>query len=337
MLLAISTLGAKSQSRVDQYICPPCDMSCDDLIFEEDGVCPHCGMSLIMKTEDSMVNMLRLRSGAGNFLVEGGKGKEEKPVKVFYYRPEKLSVSTRVLMLLPGAGRNAYSYRDTWIEYAEKHNLLVLALEYSLEHYPEFWNYNLAGMIKDVQLNKDRTDIQEYKIVTEPSLWLFGDFDRIFDLCRDELQLESESYDMFGHSAGGQLLHRLAIFQQDSKAERILAANSGWYTLVSEDKNFPLGLKLTDQGISMVNFSKELVVLLGQRDDANETRGELRHTSALDQQGLHRLARGKYFFRQSKKEAESLGLEFNWKLEIIPRVGHDYRRMSRAAASYLYD
>lgn len=34
--------------------------------------------------------------------------------------------------------------------------------------------------------------------------------------------------------------------------------------------------------------------------------------------------------------AEQLDLELNWKLEIVPGVGHDFRRMSEAAAEYLY-
>lgn len=29
-------------------------------------------------------------------------------------------------------------------------------------------------------------------------------------------------------------------------------------------------------------------------------------------------------------------MELRWKLEIVPGIGHDYRRMSEAAAEYLY-
>ena len=37
-------------------------------------------------------------------------------------------------------------------------------------------------------------------------------------------------YDIFGHSAGGQIVHRMAIFHPDSKARRMVAANSAFYT-----------------------------------------------------------------------------------------------------------
>ena len=34
--------------------------------------------------------------------------------------------------------------------------------------------------------------------------------------------------------------------------------------------------------------------------------------------------------------AESLGVALEWKLEIVPGVGHDLQQMSEAAAEYLY-
>ena len=48
---------------------------------------------------------------------------------------------------------------------------------------------------------------------------------------------------MFGHSAGGQVLHRLAIFRPNNKADRILASNSGWYTIPTITNIFPTGLE----------------------------------------------------------------------------------------------
>jgi hypothetical protein len=55
-----------------------------------------------------------------------------------------------------------------------------------------------------------------------------------------------------------------------------------------------------------------------------------------DKQSLHRLERGTYFYKESKKIASELNSEFNWILEIVPNIGHDYKEMSKAAADYLY-
>ena len=141
---------------------------------------------------------------------------------------------------------------------------------------------------------------------------------------------------MFGHSAGGQILHRFAIFHPKNKANRILAANSGWYTLPVDSEDFPYGLTNTIQSANKVDFSSNLIIFLGEKDDSNEKRGSLRRNSEADKQGLHRLARGNYFFDTSKETATKLNKDFNWELEVVGGIGHDYRKMGEAAADYLY-
>jgi len=191
---------------------------------------------------------------------------------------------------------------------------------------------NAADRIIDVQpraagldVNPDRRD------------WLFADFDRIFETAREALDLEAESYDMFGHSAGGQILHRLALFRPNSRADRILAANSGWYTVPAFDVDFPYGLRdaPTTEDRLRESFAADLVVFLGELDDADETRGSLRGGPA-DRQGPGRLSRGRHFFERARETADELGGDLSWTIEVVPGVGHDYRRMSRAAADYLY-
>ena len=83
-------------------------------------------------------------------------------------------------------------------------------------------------------------------------------------------------------------------------------------------------------------FSKKLVLLLGELDNAEETRGTMLHTPQIDRHGLGRFERGNYFFNQARSTAEGLGAGFQWKIEIVPQVGHDYRKMASAAANLLY-
>jgi len=54
-------------------------------------------------------------------------------------------------------------------------------------------------------------------------------------------------------------------------------------------------------------------------------------------QGLHRLARAKYFFKIAKSKAKEMNYQFNWELKIIPNVGHNMRKMGDAAGNYLYE
>jgi hypothetical protein len=339
IFISISILFS-CQHQKGEYVCKPCDLSCDELAFSEPGTCPHCKMELIKKSElkpekELEINEIDIQMGAGKFLIEGGF-KKEKTIVVHYYKPKNLTSESPVIFVVPGAGRNGNDYRDAWIEKAEEYNVLVFSPEYSEKNYPEFWSYNLAGMITDVIINEERTAMIGFKISENPNEWIYNDFDRIFNLIKGELNLNTDTYDMFGHSAGGQILHRLAIFKSENKANRILSSNSGWYTIPMDVEEFPYGLNESNTSSEKVDFSTNLILFLGEKDDANETRGDLRRSPEVDRQGLYRLERGRYFFNESKKIASKWNSDFNWKLEIVPDVGHDYKGMSKAAADYLY-
>jgi pimeloyl-ACP methyl ester carboxylesterase len=298
--------------------------------------------SLIATTGSAAQNVsaggVRIESGSGSFTIAGGDGHEEKVLTIFYHKPAKYSPASNILIVLPGAGRNANDYRDAWVAAAEKYNVLVLSPSYSEEHYPDFWSYNLAGMITDVKINQGAQPAITFKVNRNSGDWIYQDFDRIFVLVKEHLKSSQNSYDMFGHSAGGQVIHRLALFHPNGMANRMLAANSGWYTVPTFEDEFPYGLAdgVTTKPQSAAAFAVNLVVFLGERDDENETRGDLARTPEIDVQGLSRIARGKYFYAKAVQTAKELGITLNWKLEIVPGVGHDYRRMSEAAADYLY-
>ncbi|MBW3567766.1 MAG: hypothetical protein KY410_07395, partial [Proteobacteria bacterium] len=191
----------------------------------------------------------------------------------------------------------------------------------------------LSGMIADV-------DAEATGLTVNPdrSAWIYSDFDRVFETARRALELETETYDLFGHSAGGQILHRFVLFHPDNRANRILAANAGWYTLPEFETAFPYGLENTGMNAEGIRsaFQSRLVVFLGENDDEHETRGSLRETPEANRQGPGRLQRGKFFFANAQAVARQLDAELRWKLEVVPGVGHDYRGMAVAAAEYLY-
>ena len=172
----------------------------------------------------------------------------------------------------------------------------------NLENSVEFIeNSNVA------QLDEDNFSFQ---INNNPKEWIFSDFDRIFDLVAKSVHSTQTKYDVFGHSAGGQILHRLAIFHPNSKANHIIAANSGFYTLPDFELELPFGIKntvLKEEDIKQ-SFSNNLTLLIGELDNENETGGTLLRSKTVDQQGLHRLARGKFFFQKAQNLAKELEL-----------------------------
>ncbi|MDX1671338.1 MAG: hypothetical protein R3211_03295 [Balneolaceae bacterium] len=307
-------------------------------------------MNLIEEADTSGIGQIEIHEGSGSFLVEGGPGYEGKLVTVYYHKPDTFTPDSPVLLVIPGSGRNGWDYRDAWVEASEQHGILVLSPAYDEEQYV-FEDYHMGGVIENSNLLEQVTFLENSNVVRlqEKGLeievnpnrreWIYGDFDRIFELAAKTAGSEREQYDIFGHSAGGQILHRMVLFHPRIKANRILASNSGFYTLPDFEIPLPFGLKDTpaDRQSLEHSFSREMVLFIGELDNANETGGLLLRSPTVDEQGTHRLARARHFYRTAQEKADALDAEFNWELEIVPNVGHDHEKMSRAAAAYLYE
>lgn len=318
--------------------------------FPAPGACPACGMRPVPKVPP--FEPASLAEGAGLFTAAGGRGHEAARIQVHYYRPRRFSRRSPILLVIPGEGRDADEYRDAWIEAADSTGLFVAALGYPAADY-DFAAYQMGGVVKDLVIRNmprdangeppSRISLRDEDISLafnpRPDEWLFRDFDRIFGLIVRATRSERSGYDLFGHSAGGQILHRAVLFNPRSRAERIVAGNAGLYTYPDFDLPLPNGLAgagLTGPELKPA-FAARLTLLLGERDDAVETRGTMLHTPTIDRFGIDRLSRGRRFFELSQGKALALSAPFNWKLEVVPGVGHDFRAMTTAAARYLYD
>lgn len=342
-------------AQTNLYHCTPCDLSCDSLAFNHAGDCPHCGMKLLSPTElqefnNLVVNDIKIKEGSGVFLIEGGPGHKEKTIEIYYYKPKNFTPGSRILMVIPGSGRDADEYRDSWIEAAEKHSVLVLSPRYSEIQY-DFGGYHFGGLLYDINLDESATyrensnvveldeDAFKFKVNKNSEEWIFNDFDRLFDAVATKLGSTMQNYDIFGHSAGGQMLHRLVLFHPNSKVDRILASNSGFYTLPNLNIDLPFGLKSAPVNHLTLKRSLEnkLVIFLGELDNASETGGIALSSHTANKHGLHRLERGKYFYNEAKRTAQKMNAAFKWELIIVPGVGHDFRKMGAAAAAYLYE
>jgi len=354
ILLLFTAIVFSCKTEEKEYVCTPCNLSCDALTFTEPVICTNCGMDLIKKSDlilnkNQPVNDVEIQAGSGSFFIEGGSSNEGNTIEVHYHKPENFTANSEILLVIPGAGRNGDSYRDSWVEESEKHSILILSPMYP-EKYYSFDAYHLGGLIKNSNLNdciervegtnkiKLNEDKLTFNLNPKANEWLFNDFDRIFDTAVKVLSSNQTSYNLFGHSAGGHILHRLALFQDLTKANNILASNASFYTLPSLDIPYPFGLKNTPINEESIKnaFKKNLVVFLGELDNENETSGSFLQSKSADQQGHHRLERGKFFFNEAKKMATKLNAEFNWELKIIPDVGHNYKLMGNAAEEYLY-
>ena len=292
-----------------------------------------------------------LAPGAGVFRMRGGASHRTSRFDVHYVRPVTWSPGAPVLIVIPGSGRNSAEYRNAWLAPARARGILVAALGYPETEY-DFAAYQMGSLVRDLTFRNAETsrpnarttvirlrdeDIS-FSLNPDRQTWLFNDFDRVFDHLRAATGASSESYDIFGHSAGAQILHRMTLFHPESRARRIVAANAGFYTLPDRRRGLPTGLAgtgLTDAALRGA-LGRDLTLLLGADDNDDEAGGTILHTPAVDAQGLGRLDRGLTFFRTARAKAAELGAPFTWKLGTVPGVGHDFAAMSEAAAACLF-
>ena len=66
---------------------------------------------------------------------------------------------------------------------------------------------------------------------------------QVFENIKTNLNYLGNSYNMFGHSAGAQFVHRFIQFKPLSRVDKAVSANAGWYTLPDTTIDFPYGLK----------------------------------------------------------------------------------------------
>jgi poly(3-hydroxybutyrate) depolymerase len=244
---------------------------------------------------------------------------------VWTYRPAALKPDDRILFVMHGVLRNADRYRDDWIAAAEANRFLLVVPEMSQRQFPKDPGYNFGNMV-DTAGTAQPADT-----------WAWRSIETVFDAVRSGTGSSRTTYAIYGHSAGAQFVHRMAMFADNPRFDAAIAANAGWYTLPVFDETFPYGLAKApiDEARMKANFAKPMLILLGEADiDPNHR--VLRRDAASDRQGTFRLARGQNFMRVATEQAQRLGVPIAWKLETVPGVAHDSAGMTDAAVTWLF-
>ena len=267
-----------------------------------------------------------MTTGTDSFVMYAHKNSQRKSIRVWTYKPKTWQNSDKILFVMHGGGRNADDYLNAWKEIAEKQKLLIVA--------PEF-----ASKFAKFATN----DYQEGNLFTffgtrnSPNKWAYAVIENIFDRIKKDNQFTHATYDIFGHSAGGQFVHRMVMLMPQARISTAIAANAGFYTFPDETLKFPYGLKNTPvklkAGLTQA-FQKNLIILLGAKDN-NPKLGVFRKTDLAMKQGGHRLARGSNFYQAARQLQAKHQLKFRWKIDTVANVGHNYRKMSQSAVRWL--
>lgn len=281
-----------------------------------------------------------------------------KPVTVYYYIPDNDAFDIRtmpVLFSMHGAERNGLGQAKNWISVADDKGIIVIAPQFTKSLYPN----------KDYQLGGISYDTANY-VPKMTEQWTYQIIEALFDYVREGTGNRSETYSMFGHSAGGQWTHRFLLNMKQHRCGKAVEANAGYYTVpdpkgISDGKRtyyFPFSIKgmfyeeadmkypldkydymTTDQLKKYLAF--DLTVHLGALDTVTsaEVDPNLPVSDGAEAQGRCRLERGHFFFDRAKRVADSLGCPFNWKLVEVAESGHSSAKMingkGKTGAAYI--
>jgi hypothetical protein len=236
-------------------------------------------------------------------------------------RPRDWQPGLPVLFVHHGVRRNGSDYRDYWLQHADAGAMLVIAIEFPEAGFPDYLWYHFGNLqAADGTPNK-------------PDQWTFGIVPRVFAVLRAQHITTAPRYGLFGHSAGGQFVHRMLSFGYRDQVAVAVSANAGTYAMPDLTTAWPWGLGATlvtpDALRALLTFP--LTVMAGTADVMTTGRFFPKGPNAL-KQGPTRHARAHAYLHAGRDAAASLGVSLAWRVIDVPDVGHDGRRMSDAAA-----
>jgi pimeloyl-ACP methyl ester carboxylesterase len=242
------------------------------------------------------------------------------------FRPQRHDPDKPVVIVQHGMSRNGAEYCEAWVPAAERHGFLVVAITFPKESWPDALTYNNGNVLAEDGTLRRREN------------WSQAIPGRVFALLREAGVTRRDKAYLWGHSAGGQFVHRLLATQPHGIFAAVGAANSGWYTLPTLDLPYPDGfggIGLTQDDV--VRFlGYPLVIFSGDRDIDGSAENFPKHPAAMAQ-GPNRFARAEFYLARGQAEAARLGVPCRWTRIVVPGVAHEGMRMAAFAAQHWFD
>lgn len=227
---------------------------------------------------------------------------------VFTYRPASYRDGP-LLVVMHGVNRNAEDYRDHAIPLADELHALVIAPHFPKKRFPTE-TYQRGGIVVDGKAQPREQ-------------WTFQYVHELIALVREREGRPDMPCYLIGHSAGGQILHRLAAFLPGD-AKRIIAANPGSLTFPTREQKYPYGFgglppELGGDDQIKAYLAAPLTLYLGTADVLSKN---LDTSPEAMRQGKTRFERGHACFEMAKALAQKNSWPFNWRLVEAPGQGH---------------
>jgi len=235
-------------------------------------------------------------------------------------RPKRFGPDTPVLFVHHGVRRNGAEYRDYWARFVDQAGILAIAVEFPEAGFPDYLCYHFGNMHAADGTPNPREQ------------WTYGVVPRLFAELRAQGISRRRRYGLFGHSAGGQFVHRMLSFGYREQVAVAVSANAGTYAMPDLDTPWPFGLGDTELDPASLRtlLGFPLTVLAGT-DDTKTTGRFFPKGPRSMRQGAHRYERAHNYVRAGHAAARRLQSACAWRVIDVPGVGHNGAGMSAAA------
>ena len=264
----------------------------------------------------------------GRFALDwrAGQGSLHLPITLNCYRPQGVAADAPLVLVQHGVLRNGDDYRDFWMPAADRYGLQIMAPTFGNEHWPGVESYNNGSVWTEDGELRERT------------YWSYQVVKTLAQQLRETGIVRGQPLYLFGHSAGGQFVHRFASTLGADGFAGVVAGNPGWYTLPDAALSFPGGLAnigLPADALARL-LATPLVILAGDQDTETSDPNLPAEPAAL-RQGPHRFARAHHYFAAGQKAAAQLGMPLAWQLHDVAGIGHDGEAMSHVCAHWWFE
>jgi len=244
----------------------------------------------------------------------------DRPLVLHAARPRQYDAATPVLFAHHGVRRNGRDYRDYWLDLVDEARVLAIAIEFPEASFPEYLWYHFGNLH-----TKDGTP-------NPREAWTFGIDVRLFEQLHAQGVTSRQSYGLFGHSAGGQYVHRMLSFGFRDEVAVAVSANAGTYAMPDLATPWPFGLGETDvdtEGLRAL-LAFPITAMAGTEDVLTTGRFFPKGPRSM-RQGATRYERAQNYVQSGHAAAAALQTSCAWKVIDVPGVGHDGKGMSAAA------
>jgi len=245
----------------------------------------------------------------------------DSPLVLHAARPHRFTAETPVLLVHHGVGRNGAAYRDFWLRLVDEANILALSIEFPETSFPDYLRYHFGNLHDEAGTPNPRAQ------------WTYGIDERLFAALQAQGVTRQRRYGLFGHSAGGQFVHRMLSFGYRTHVAVAVCANAGTYAMPDLDIAWPFGLGATELNAAALAdlLCFPMTVMAGTEDTKTTGRFFPKGPRSM-RQGRTRYERAHNYVRSGHTAAEALGTNCAWTVIDVPGVGHDGHGMSLAAA-----